>query len=121
MKYCSHCGNEVMDEAEICPKCGCRLSEAKVVSTPKEPAGSSGPALGLGIASIACAIISFLIFGWLALVGFGLGIGAIVSGAKHKTATKAKVGLGLGIGGTVVGAIAIIIWIQALMLLSAML
>lgn len=25
MKYCSHCGNEVVDDAEICPKCGCRV------------------------------------------------------------------------------------------------
>lgn len=23
MKYCSKCGNELMDEAVICPKCGC--------------------------------------------------------------------------------------------------
>ncbi len=23
MKYCSHCGSEIMDEAVICPKCGC--------------------------------------------------------------------------------------------------
>ena len=23
MKYCTHCGSEIMDEAAICPKCGC--------------------------------------------------------------------------------------------------
>ena len=23
MKYCSKCGNQLMDEAVICPKCGC--------------------------------------------------------------------------------------------------
>lgn len=23
MKYCSHCGNEMMDEAVVCVKCGC--------------------------------------------------------------------------------------------------
>ena len=23
MKYCSKCGNELLDEAVICPKCGC--------------------------------------------------------------------------------------------------
>lgn len=23
MKYCSHCGNELLDEAILCPKCGC--------------------------------------------------------------------------------------------------
>ena len=25
MKYCTTCGNEVMDEAVICPKCGCEI------------------------------------------------------------------------------------------------
>lgn len=26
MKFCAKCGNEVLDEAVICPKCGCSLS-----------------------------------------------------------------------------------------------
>lgn len=33
MKYCAHCGSELLDEAVICPKCGCRVenvSNAKV-------------------------------------------------------------------------------------------
>lgn len=25
MKYCAHCGNEVLDEAIVCPKCGCSV------------------------------------------------------------------------------------------------
>ncbi len=29
MKYCSHCGSELMDEAYVCPHCGC-LTEAQV-------------------------------------------------------------------------------------------
>lgn len=24
MKYCTHCGKELLDEAVICPHCGCR-------------------------------------------------------------------------------------------------
>ncbi len=31
MKYCSHCGNQLLDEAEICPKCGCRVANPKAV------------------------------------------------------------------------------------------
>ena len=27
MKYCSHCGAQLLDEAVICPKCGCTVSE----------------------------------------------------------------------------------------------
>lgn len=29
MKYCTHCGAEVLDEAEICVKCGCRIESQK--------------------------------------------------------------------------------------------
>ena len=36
MKYCSKCGKEVNDEAEICVNCGCRIEEKKpaVVTAP---------------------------------------------------------------------------------------
>ncbi len=27
MAYCSKCGKEVLDEAEICPHCGCRIRD----------------------------------------------------------------------------------------------
>jgi len=26
MKFCSHCGKEIMDEAVICPGCGCAVA-----------------------------------------------------------------------------------------------
>lgn len=32
MKYCTKCGNEIMDEAVICPGCGCRVGTAPVQS-----------------------------------------------------------------------------------------
>ncbi len=38
MKYCSHCGNELLDEAVICPKCGCQVDIIKKdkTSTPSD-------------------------------------------------------------------------------------
>ena len=39
MKYCVHCGNELLDDAVICPKCGCRvpnIKEEKKEETKKE-------------------------------------------------------------------------------------
>lgn len=27
MKYCQHCGNELVDEAIVCPKCGCSVDK----------------------------------------------------------------------------------------------
>lgn len=29
MKYCEKCGAEIMDEAVVCPKCGCSVKSAK--------------------------------------------------------------------------------------------
>ena len=29
MKYCSHCGKELLEEALICPHCGCSLKPAR--------------------------------------------------------------------------------------------
>ena len=29
MKYCSHCGKELLDEAVVCPGCGCSVDSAK--------------------------------------------------------------------------------------------
>lgn len=28
MKYCTHCGKEIMDDAVICPHCGCAVAGA---------------------------------------------------------------------------------------------
>ena len=40
MKYCSKCGNELFDEAVICPKCGCAaekpIAENKEKSQPNK-------------------------------------------------------------------------------------
>ena len=33
MAYCTKCGKEVMDEAEICVHCGCRIKNAPIIST----------------------------------------------------------------------------------------
>ena len=44
MKFCSHCGNELMDEAVICPGCGCPIDAEK--------AGN-----GLATASLICAFL----------------------------------------------------------------
>ena len=29
MKFCTHCGKEIMDETVICPNCGCNTSPEK--------------------------------------------------------------------------------------------
>lgn len=42
--FCSKCGNEILDEAVICPKCGCETAVKKAEK--KEP---DEPKTGMGI------------------------------------------------------------------------
>lgn len=42
MKYCTHCGAEILDEAVICPKCGCTAGNSAT-----HTAGESNRILGM--------------------------------------------------------------------------
>ncbi len=35
MKYCTHCGKELLDEAVICPGCGCAAESKEIKNEPK--------------------------------------------------------------------------------------
>ena len=36
MKYCSHCGAQMMDEAVVCVKCGCSVERNLPAVTPRD-------------------------------------------------------------------------------------
>lgn len=36
MKFCSKCGKEIMDEAVICPSCGCAVTNSNAPATATE-------------------------------------------------------------------------------------
>ena len=48
MKFCTHCGTQVADEAVVCVKCGCSLG-----NNPKQMAGvvnpDDAPSAGLAV------------------------------------------------------------------------
>ena len=37
MKYCAHCGAQLVDEAVVCPKCGCAVAPTKTVDPNDSP------------------------------------------------------------------------------------
>lgn len=103
MKYCTHCGSEIADEAVICLKCGCRTSkEHMLVSYTKTETNIESEAESdLATWSKICGIVSFFV-GW-----FALGITAIVLACMSKDETggvmspSAKVGYICGMISTV--------------------
>lgn len=66
MKFCEHCGNQLLDEAIMCPKCGKNFSEEKAADT----ANKNKRTLG----AILCLMLSFgIIIGTIIAVAYQLG------------------------------------------------
>ena len=72
MKYCQKCGNEIMDEAVICPKCGCATGALE-----------SKKAENTGL------ITAGLIFAWLMPI-VGLIIGIVGTSSYTDPALKSR-------------------------------
>ena len=97
MKFCSKCGKELLDEAVICPGCGCEVKDGNIYATASVAVESNKKmqvALILGIIGI--------VFAWLfALVGHITSIVGIVIGIKEYRDTGKMTGLTVSIVGEV--------------------
>ena len=58
MKFCRHCGNEIMDESVICPKCGCATGAAPEQKETASTGGSSGLVTAAKILMIVGTVIT---------------------------------------------------------------
>ena len=76
--FCPKCGNQIFDEAVICPHCGCQVQTAPL---------KQNEANALGI----CAIIFSILGGWLGLVLSIIGLCGTNEGNKNLS----KIGIGL--------------------------
>lgn len=87
MKYCTHCGNELLDEAVICPRCGCSCASNNTYRGQYVDENSSKKSRGIAI--LLCALVGgtgahrFYVgktgTGVLWLLTFGLfGIGTLI-------------------------------------------
>lgn len=59
MKFCQKCGKEIVDEAVICPGCGCAVARITQKSI------RSGGNDGLAVASKVFLILGCIVQGWL--------------------------------------------------------
>ena len=75
MKFCSHCGKEVMDEAVICPGCGCSVAPQ---AQPAAPVGQLKTNRGL-LKTILLSLITFGIYGLVVQTKVGTDLNIIAS------------------------------------------
>lgn len=54
MKYCSHCGVQVFDEAVVCPNCGCAIAS--------KDSSLDLPSTGLNILSFLIPLVGLILF-----------------------------------------------------------
>lgn len=62
MKYCSKCGNELHDDAVICPKCGCPVNGGKGTDKKSDLGNRVKTALVLNLIAFPIALFSILNF-----------------------------------------------------------
>lgn len=60
MKYCEKCGNQLLDEAVICPKCGCPAGKSQAESAQDERSKSTAVGTICILAGIAIIVITIL-------------------------------------------------------------
>lgn len=120
MKYCIHCGKEVLDDAIICPGCGCSVQYGN--GNPQQNGFSKGGGNGQGSPSFndsySAVSILGLVFSFISpLIGLILSIVAHsdaqrTGSLKSQTISKA----GIIISAVILGLIAffIIFWIIAM-------
>ena len=94
MKFCTHCGSEINDDAVVCIKCGCSVECKNMHRAESSCESKSSASLVLGIIGI--------VFAWLfALVGHITSIIGIVLGIKEYKENEKMSGLVLSIIGEV--------------------
>ncbi len=99
MKFCGKCGKEILDEAVICPHCGCNVTNPAQSAQPAEPITerqkASTSSIVLGIIGIVCGLL-------LAIVGHICSIISIAFGINDCIKNRKPTGLILGIIGEVI-------------------
>ena len=99
MKYCSHCGAEVSDEAVICMKCGCAIKSAPKPANQEASNLQDTKSNSLMVAAIVLGIVGIVVSWVFALIGHIASIVAIVLGIVALKKIGKPTGLILGIIG----------------------
>lgn len=66
MKFCTHCGKQLMDEAVICPGCGCPTTNQFQTVQPTAAQYQNGDTVSGGLCVLSALIPLFGIVYWIA-------------------------------------------------------
>ena len=99
-KFCSNCGNEVVEEAVICPKCGASVSQKNQNVSPK------------GNNSNGMATAGFILSFFVPLLGL------IFSILGLKKVKETNTGKGLSTAGIIISSIALFITLISVIIFS---
>ncbi|MCH5151433.1 MAG: zinc-ribbon domain-containing protein [Clostridiales bacterium] len=123
MKFCTHCGAELTDDAAFCLKCGCpttvRAQEVQVTQTKLNPVALVGFILSL--VSVFVTMLTLIVSSGSSGFPFGGGLPFAVAGVVCsivglvKTVKNKQRGKGFAIAGLVVGAVLCALWIIVIM------
>lgn len=122
MKFCSKCGNQIDESANICPKCGFNLSPI-IKGNWADRLGGAG--LGLGIGSFVVGWFGLLPLLGLAVIFLNalpvfLGLTfSIIGIAKANKKSKCVVGLVFSSFGLVIYIVIIVLYIFAVLAAAA--
>jgi Domain of unknown function (DUF4190)/zinc-ribbon domain len=105
MSFCPSCGNELSEEAQVCPKCGLNLSPIILPPVPGQM-GQVSKTSGLAIASLGLGILGINLCGIPCIIGIILGTVAI---SKINKSEGQLTGKGLAIGGIAFGSVSLVL------------
>lgn len=89
MKYCEKCGNELLDEAVICPKCGCNVSKNEIINK------NNAKAKEILFTGHLLNILSFIIPVVMLIITIAIGESQILDDA-NSSSSNAQVSVSVG-------------------------
>lgn len=132
MKYCSHCGAELLDEAVICPKCGCQVAPYDTYLAPKAAntnAVSSGnattssnatAAMVMGILSLSISVVAFFVYGFLEILALGLSLPGLILGSKTRSNGVGKAGFITSIIATCISGVGLVLYVLSVLMIISL-
>ena len=115
MKYCTHCGAELLEDAVICPKCGCWVNSEGTTSMQQKAKLNACALVGFILSLVGVVLFFVDYMGLLALAGMILSIVALVQlGKNNEQRGKAFAITGVSVGACMF-VFGVIYWISVML------